>query len=62
MMKDKTLLCPLKFGGQNFFAQSPECEKENCAWWCDWDECCALTAIPAEINDRMHDLQVTLER
>ena len=36
------------------------CQGEECAWWCEWSKCCALVAIPAEISDRMHDLEVTI--
>lgn len=61
-MENKNKACLLKFSGQNNFAQMPWCEKENCAWWCGWDERCALVTIPSEISDRAHDLQITLER
>jgi hypothetical protein len=53
-------VCPLKFCGQNNFAQTPWCEKEDCAFWCGWASCCALVAIPSEISDRMHDLEQTI--
>ena len=33
-----------------------DCDKEECAWWCAWANCCAMVAIPAEISDRAHDI------
>lgn len=36
------------------------CQSEECAWWCEWSNRCALAAIPAEISDRMHDLQTKI--
>lgn len=59
---DSKKICPMKLSGQNVFAQTPWCEEENCAWWCDFDCCCALVSVSAEISDWAHDLQVTLER
>ena len=61
-MEDERKACPLKFGGQNSFAQTPWCEKEKCALWCGFDCCCALVSVSVEISDRIHDLRVTLER
>ena len=49
-MSDEKKICPLKFGGQNFFAQNVNCESERCAWWCKWTESCALVAIAQQIE------------
>lgn len=47
-------LCPLMFqiyNGQGY-PQDYLCEEENCAWYCNWTESCAMVAIPAIINDK----------
>ena len=36
------------------------CVKNNCAWWCEWADCCAMVTIPAEISDRAHDIVQTI--
>lgn len=48
--------CPLKFAmpGDRY------CEEQECAWWCQWADCCAMVAIPAEISDRAHDIMQTI--
>lgn len=46
-------ICPLT---QNF------CKEFKCGWWCSWSECCAMIAIPAEISDRISDLQQTINQ
>lgn len=56
-MEDKNKACPLKFSGQNNFAQTPWCEKEDCAWWCDWQGGCALVANAAELSDRLSEIR-----
>ena len=43
--------CPLR---------SVMCDKEKCAWWCKWLDCCAMVAIPAEIANKMEDIMNTL--
>ena len=57
---DNKKVCPLKFGGQNSFAQDCYCEEKNCAWWCEWTKSCAMAAIPAEISDRAYDVMQTI--
>lgn len=42
--------------------QTCDCVESQCAWWCDWDKCCALVAIPSEISDRSNDLIRTIEK
>lgn len=53
-------VCPLKFTGQTGFAYDPYCKKEDCAWWCEWAERCAMVAISAEISNRAHDIVQTM--
>lgn len=60
-MEEHEPVCPLKFCGQNCFAQTPWCEKKNCAWWYEAYSCCALKAIPAEISDRIYSLEVAIK-
>lgn len=50
-MDKKKISCPLKFGGQNFFAQEPWCEKELCAWWVKYNKSCALCTIADILAD-----------
>ena len=45
--------CPFKFA-VNIYLR--DCEKEKCAWWCDWANCCAMVALSSEISDRTHDI------
>lgn len=55
-------VCPLKFK-PSILRDCPldyQCEEENCAWWCEWADCCAMVAIPAEISDRAHDIMQTI--
>lgn len=51
-------LCPFKFAAYQYLR---DCEKEECAWWCDWANCCAMVAVPAEISDRAHDIMQTIQ-
>ena len=39
--------CPMTMNGNSF---GYSCEKDNCAWWCSWANCCAITNIAAEIS------------
>lgn len=52
-------LCP-------FLSMTPQhasdCVEEECAWWCEWTDCCALVAIPAEISDRLSEIRQAGER
>lgn len=55
-------VCPLKFKA-SIRRDCPldwQCEENDCAWWCEWAECCAMVAIPAEISDRAHDIVQTM--
>lgn len=54
-------ICPMKFLKKETFMESFECEQERCAWWCEWVNTCAITAIPAEISDRAHDIMNTIQ-
>ena len=33
------------------------CEKNKCAWWCEFDNCCAMVSIPAQLVDRLSELR-----
>ena len=55
IVEDKKL-CPLKFAMPGY----RYCEEQECAWWCQWADCCAMVAIPAEISDRAHDIMQTI--
>lgn len=57
---DNKKVCPLKFLKTASFMESFKCEEEKCAWWCQWADCCAMVAIPAEISDRAHDIMQTI--
>lgn len=43
--------CPVKATGPNSYAQDAFCEEEKCAWWCRWNESCAIVAIPDTLYD-----------
>ena len=45
-------LCPFKFNLSNEYVDVRLCEQENCGLWCNFDGCCALVAIAAEIHDK----------
>lgn len=51
-MSDEKLcpLCMVKGG------RGPYCDGKNCAWWCEFQKCCAVAAITAQISDSLHDL------
>lgn len=49
---NKQKFCPMKAGGPNSYTQNAMCEKEQCAWWCAWCECCAMVAIPSMLERR----------
>ena len=53
-------MCPMKFLKKQIMFEGFECEKEKCAWWCEWTKSCAMVAIPAEISDRAHDIMTTI--
>ena len=55
--------CPMKFGGQNSFAQDAWCEKEECAWWISCDNNCAVTLSRATCaqQERENPKPLTLE-
>ena len=36
--------CPMTMNGSYGY----QCEKDNCAWWCAWANCCAITALANE--------------
>lgn len=41
--------CPMKMNsGRCDF----ECEKDRCAWWCSWANCCAVVVISREAAKR----------
>jgi len=46
--------CPLKLITTDRYYT--ECDKEECAWWCAWANCCAMVAISSEISDKAHDI------
>ena len=54
-------ICPLKFLKKESIMEAFECEEERCAWWCEWSKSCAMTTIPAEISDRVHDIISTIQ-
>ena len=55
-MSDSPKICPIlstaehisKIIGCNNGAV--QCQERECALWCEWTKCCALTAIPVEID------------
>lgn len=56
-------LCPLlTITPQHVGKQTYFCMREECAWWCEWTDCCALVAIPAEISDRLSEIRQAGER
>jgi hypothetical protein len=34
--------CPMTMNGRSC---AYDCEKDSCAWWCSWANCCAMVAI-----------------
>lgn len=55
-MENKTLkMCPMPRTIPN------ACKEEGCAWWCEWDKCCALVAIAAELSDRLSEIAVKID-
>lgn len=53
-----SLICPLRrLGGRLPY----ECDRDKCAWWCDWSQSCAIVTLPAEISDRMSELVNSME-
>ena len=50
-MSDKKL-CPFKFC-INRYGVNVHCDEAKCAWWCDWANCCAMVAVPAEISEQI---------
>lgn len=47
--------CPLKLISKS--RVEAYCEQGDCAWWCEWLKCCALRAIPSEIEDRSDEIR-----
>lgn len=50
-----------KFCTFKFNSYMRNCDKEKCAWWCEWANCCAMVAVPSEISDRAHDIMQTIQ-
>ena len=50
------MICPLKFLKKSTLMERFECEKDKCAWWCEWTKCCAIAAIPVGVNSRTHEI------
>ena len=47
--------CPMTMNGRSF---AYECEKDNCAWWCAWANCCAMLIISREMYNAKHSCGV----
>lgn len=54
----ETKICPLLTianlipGGQG----TKLCAGEECAWFCGWQNACSMVAIPAELADRLGEI------
>lgn len=47
------MICPLKFLKKSTLMERFKCEKDKCAWWCEWAKCCAIFA---GVNGRAHEI------
>ena len=52
-------VCPFKTINMNAW-HDMNCEKQNCAWWCEWTDRCAMVTIHAEISNRAYDIMQTI--
>ena len=50
--------CPMTMNGQSY---AYDCEKDRCAWWCTWNECCSITAIANEISKLSFEEEINKE-
>jgi hypothetical protein len=47
-------VCPLKFGGQNEYAQDCFCEEGMCAWWDNRHDCCAVVGVAVALDQPLN--------
>ena len=45
--------CPFKLALKTRYGTPAYCDEAKCAWWCDWANCCAMVAVPAEMCERI---------
>lgn len=49
--------CPMTMNGSYGY----QCEKENCAWWCSWANCCAITVLAMNTSKAFSMIDINKE-